>query len=56
MEYILETLDGLQESLQGKVAAMDADDRTFYGRREIGIRDVNGFRVTFSADAGEDGE
>lgn len=48
--FELDSLDGLAEMLQGKAEIIEITDETFYGRKEIVFRDVNGFQVTFSCE------
>jgi uncharacterized glyoxalase superfamily protein PhnB len=46
--FEMETLDGLYKKLRGKVKVIEQTEKTFYGRKEIGFDDLNGYSITFS--------
>lgn len=46
--FDMETIDGLSEKLKGKVKVIEETEKTFYGRKEIGFEDLNGYSITFS--------
>lgn len=46
--FEMETIDGLAEKLRGIVKDIEETDMTFYGRKEIGFEDLNGYSITFS--------
>jgi uncharacterized glyoxalase superfamily protein PhnB len=50
--FEMETIDGLSEKLKGKVKVIEETERTFYGRKEIGFEDLNGYSITFSCQPG----
>ena len=48
--FKMESIDGLQEKIEGKAKIIEVVGRTEYGRKEITFHDCNGFQVTFSSE------
>lgn len=48
--FHLETMEGLSEKLKGKAKSIEETEKTFYGRKEIGFEDLNGYPITFSCE------
>lgn len=49
--FYLDSIDGLQQKLEGKATIIETVARTEYGRKEITCRDCYGFQITFSSEA-----
>jgi catechol 2,3-dioxygenase-like lactoylglutathione lyase family enzyme len=45
---------GIVQKLRGKVRILELVDKTFYGRKEVVFKDLNGFQVTFSCEPDND--
>ena len=48
--FKMDTINGLQEKLEGKARIVEIVDKTEYGRKEITFHDCYGFQITFSSE------
>lgn len=48
--FKMDSIDGLQESLEGKAKIIEVVAKTEYGRKEITFHDCHGFQITFSSE------
>ena len=49
--FDLESIDGIAERLRGIATIIETTEETFYGRKEVVFKDLNGFQITFSCEA-----
>ena len=49
--FMTESIDEFIEHLNGKATIVEINEATFYGRKEVVFKDLNGFQVTFSCEA-----
>jgi hypothetical protein len=49
--FMMDNLDGLAEKIGAITSGIEYTEETEYGMREIVFRDINGFQVTFGAEA-----
>jgi uncharacterized glyoxalase superfamily protein PhnB len=50
MYFKVNALNGLVEKLKQYARIIELTEKTFYGKQEVVFEDLNGFRITFSAD------
>lgn len=50
--FKVKSITGLVEKLIHKARIIELTEQTFYGKQEVTFEDLNGFRITFSADPG----
>lgn len=46
--FEMDTIDGIAVKIRSIVKEVEETDMTFYGRKEIGFEDLNGYSITFS--------
>lgn len=52
--FELDTIDGIADRLPGVADIIEITKKTFYGREEVVFKDLNGFMITFSCEAGKE--
>lgn len=50
--FKVRSLGGLIERLKQRARIIELTEQTFYGKQEVVFEDLNGFRITISADGG----
>jgi len=48
--FRVQSIGGLVERLKHRARIIELTEQTFYGKQEVVFEDLNGFRITFSAD------
>jgi hypothetical protein len=48
--FNVQSVDGIAVSLKQEGILFDTEDETFYGRKVISFKDINGFTVSFSSE------
>ncbi len=48
--FKVRSITGLVEKLINRARIIELTEQTFYGKQEVTFEDLNGFRITFSAD------
>ena len=48
--FNIDDIEGIIETLKSKNIEMDIEPETFYGRKVVSFRDINGFDVSFSCE------
>ena len=48
--FNVQSVDEMVESLKQERISFDTEDETFYGRKVISFKDINGFTVSFSSE------
>jgi uncharacterized glyoxalase superfamily protein PhnB len=50
--FKVRSIAGLIERLKYRARIIELTEKTFYGKQEVVFEDLNGFRITFSAEEG----
>ena len=48
--FNVDTVDDIIENLESKNIKTDIEPETFYGRKVVSFKDINGFQVSFSCE------
>lgn len=51
--FLMDSIDPIIARLKEKARIIEINEETFYGRKEVVIKDLNGLQVTFSTEPGK---